>query len=365
MLLRVWFCLLLGGIHTVVAVAAPVTANRHTHPVELPEKSCVSCHEQSRGFEQALAQSSGKCSTCHALKQAAEKQRLTSGDANQLAAAAPQDILNLKQKPKPPAKKLPPDAGMRFPLYYRDSRLGDEPNKMVLVPAGEFIMGTDSRLPDEGPEHKVYLDSFYIDMFEVTNLQYKKFNDATKRRSPRHFRNRTFPEGKADHPVTYVSWEDANEYCQWAGKRLPTDQEWEKAARGTDGRIFPWGNEFDVTNANTPLRWQQIGVFGDTTPVGAFEGGVSPYGVYDMSGNVWEWTASWYKAYPGNQVASESYGERYKTLKGGSWFDCSFYNCGVSAPVFNRAFFSIRTRNDSFGFRCAKDAGNDGTNKAN
>jgi formylglycine-generating enzyme required for sulfatase activity len=97
-------------------------------------------------------------------------------------------------------------------------------------------------------------------------------------------------------------------------------------------------------------------VFGDTTPVGAFEGGASPYGVYDMSGNVWEWTASWYQPYPGNTVASESYGERYKVLKGGSWFDCSFYNCGISAPVFNRAFFAKRTKNDSFGFRCAKDA---------
>ena len=164
-----------------------------------------------------------------------------------------------------------------------------------------------------------------------------------------------FPEGKADHPVTYVSWEDADAYCKWVDKRLPTDQEWEKAARGTDGRIFPWGNEFEVKNANTPLRWQQVGAFGDTTPVGAFKGGVSPYGVYDMSGNVWEWTASWYKAYPNNEVPSESYGERYKTLKGGSWFDCSFYNCGISAPVFNRAFFSVHTKNDSFGFRCAKD----------
>jgi formylglycine-generating enzyme required for sulfatase activity len=227
---------------------------------------------------------------------------------------------------------------------------------MVLIPAGEFVMGTNSRLPDEGPEHTVTLEAFYIDKYEVTNLQYKKFNDATKRRSPTHFRNRTFPQGKADHPVTFVSWLDAKAYCEWAGKRLPTDQEWEKAARGTDGRWFPWGNEFDYSKSNSPVRWREIGLFGDTSPVGAFEAGVSPYGVYDMSGNVWEWTTSWYQAYPGNTVESESYGERYKVLKGGSWFNCSFYNCGISAPVFNRAFFSRRTKNDSFGFRCAKDA---------
>jgi len=300
---------------------------------------------------EAVANDQSKCTTCHALKDTVNSKPLQTAQTQQ-------DILNLKQHPAPPKVKLPANAGMRFPIYYMSSRLGDAPNEMVLIPAGEFTMGSDNRLPDEGPEHKVTLDAFYIDIYEVTNLQYKKFNDATRRRSPTHFRNRTFPEGKADHPVTYVSWEDADAYCKWAGKRLPTDQEWEKAARGTDGRIFPWGNEFDVKNANTPLRWQQIGAFGDTTPVGSFEGGVSPYGVYDMSGNVWEWTASWYKAYPNNKVASESYGERYKTLKGGSWFDCSFYNCGISAPVFNRAFFAIRTKNDSFGFRCAKDGKN-------
>ena len=190
----------------------------------------------------------------------------------------------------------------------------------------------------------------------MTNLQYRKFNNDTHRRSPSHFRNRTFPPGKADHPVTFVSWEDANAYCQWAGKRLPTDEEWEKAARGSDGRMFPWGDEFDIKRANTPLRWKKLNQFGDTTPVGAFPAGASPYGLMDMSGNVWEWTASWYKPYPKNKVASESYGERYKTLKGGSWFDCSFYNCGISAPVFNRAFFAKKVKNDSFGFRCAKDA---------
>jgi len=256
-------------------------------------------------------------------------------------------------------KKNIPNAtalGMRYPMYYEGTRLGDKPNEMASIPAGEFIMGTDNRLPDEGPQHKIKLPAYYIDIYEVTNLQYKKFNDATHRRSPTHFRNRTFPARKADHPVTYVSWQDAHAYCQWAGKRLPTDQEWEKAARGTDGKMYPWGETFAVKNANTPLRWKQLGDFGDTTPVGSFDQGVSIYGLHDMSGNVWEWTDSWYTAYPNNSVFSESYGTRYKTLKGGSWFDCSFYKCGISAPVFNRAFFAKRTKNDSFGFRCARNA---------
>ena len=310
---------------------------------------CVACHTGVQHKAQLMSREKlEKCKDCHSDQHV-------------------QDVINQVPESysqhKDPSENVPasghkvrPDIGMSLPMYYPDSRLGDEPNKMVLIPAGEFVMGTNSRLPDEGPEHKVTLVAYYIDVYEVTNLQYKKFNDETKRRSPDHFRNRTFPQGKADHPVTYVTWDDAKAYCEWAGKRLPSDEEWEKAARGTDARWFPWGNEFDDTKSNNPVRWHEIGLFGDTTPVGSFEQGASPYRVYDLSGNVWEWTASWYKAYPGNQVSSESYGERYKTLKGGSWFDCSFYNCGISAPVFNRAFFSKRTKNDSFGFRCAKDA---------
>lgn len=297
--------------------SSPVTAN----------PDCVACHNQ------LPPNAMQGCTQCHSAKDM------------QVAALAPAPA---------PSNTVSITPGMSVPRLYRGTRIGKDPNPMVLVPAGEFVMGTDERLPDEGPQHKVKLGEFYIDKYEVTNLQYEQFIKATQRRSPIHFKNRTYPEGKADHPVINVSWEDAHDYCIWAGKRLPTDQEWEKAARGSDGRIYPWGNTFDAHKANVPALWQQLGASGDTTPVGAFEAGKSPYGAYDMSGNVWEWTDSWYQAYPGNQVASESYGERYKTLKGGSWFDCSFYQCGISAPVFNRAFFAVRTKNDSFGFRCAQ-----------
>lgn len=249
--------------------------------------------------------------------------------------------------------------GMNGPMYYEVSRIGGQPGPMVHIPAGDFLMGSDERLSDEGPQHKVFLADYYIDQYEVTNLQYERFIDATGRRSPEHFRNRTFPPGKVDHPVTFVSWHDGRDYCEWAGKRLPTEQEWEKAARGPDGRVFPWGDEFDIGRGNTPVRWAQLRQRGDTTPVGAFPSGASPYGIHDMSGNVWEWTASWYGPYPGNDSDSENFGEIYRVLKGGSWWDCSFYKCGISAPTFNRSFFNPRVKNATFGFRCAKD-GDDG-----
>ena len=301
---------------------------------------CTACHSHMPEAAMTPAQQTGNgCVRCHAAPD--------TSTTPLLLAAAP---------PAPTKEKLPAKTGMQYPMTSPTSRLGDAPNEMIRIAAGPFVRGTNDRLFDEGPQHSVTLPAFDIDRYEVTNMQYQRFIDATQRRSPDHFRNRTYPEGKADHPVTFVSWHDADAYCRWAGKRLPTDEEWEKAARGTDGRTYPWGNDINLANGNTPMRWAAVGQEGDTTPVGAFAAGVSPYGLYDMSGNVWEWTASWYTAYPGSKTESENFGERYKTLKGGSWFDCSFYKCGISAPTYNRAFFSAKTKNDTFGFRCARDA---------
>ena len=306
--------------------------------------SCFACHTdtESKAFKEIMQK---ECVICHKtgwvsgkLEEMAKK-TMTEGAVNQK--------FTEKAKGKGP--------GMVMPMYYDFTRVGVKPNEMILIPAGEFIRGTNGRLPDEGPEHKMKVNSFYIDKFEVTNLQYAESLKHTKRKSPKHFINGQIPHGKVDHPVVNVSWYDAKAYCEWAGKRLPTDIEWEKAARGTDGRTYPWGNDFNIEYVNSPVRWVELKLIGDTTPVGAFEKGKSVYGLYDMSGNVWEWTSSDYAPYPGNKRKSELYGGNYRTLKGGSWWDCSFYQCGISAPVYNRSFFHPKTKNNSFGFRCAKD----------
>jgi formylglycine-generating enzyme required for sulfatase activity len=239
------------------------------------------------------------------------------------------------------------------------------PEGMVLIPAGEFIMGSDKVdtegkgaefgtvkpwYLDEHPQHKVFLPGYFMDKYEVTLAAYKSFVDATGSRAPENWTSGKVPAGRDNYPVTFVNWYDAERYCRWAGKRLPSEAEWEKAARGTDGRDYPWGNEFDPAKANTG----DTGI-SDLTAVGRFEAGKSPYGVYDMAGNVWEWTADWYKPYPGSDYTSDMFGEKVKVLRGSSWGGMGHY----AIPYFYRTSYRFYINPEGAfpdaGFRCAKD----------
>ena len=201
---------------------------------ELKEKhhqrssSCFECHTEteSPAFKEIMK---NECVNCH-------KSGWVSGKLQELEKE--QKTLNPEEQ-QPTEKAQGQGPGMSITMYYDKTRIGEKPNDMILIPAGEFIRGTNERLPDEGPEHKMNAASFYIDKYEVTKLQYQYSLQFTKRPAPDDFVDGHYPEGKADHPVTFVSWYDAKAYCEWAGKRLPTDVEWEKAARGTDGRTFP------------------------------------------------------------------------------------------------------------------------------
>lgn len=222
---------------------------------------------------------------------------------------------------------------------------------MVKIPAGPFKMGSDTGDPDEGPVHEVDLPDYEIDKFEVTNVDFATFIDETgyvpyaeKQGLAGGWRDE-WGIGEDSHPVVSVTWDDAVAYCTWLGKRLPTEAEWEKAARGDDGRIFPWGNEWDPNKANVKER----GLRG-TAVVGSFAAGASPFGVEDMIGNAWEWTADWYQAYEGNSTADPYFGEKIRVTRGGGWFDEE-----AQATTFNRnAADPTKTVNNELGFRCAR-----------
>ncbi|MBI3621429.1 MAG: formylglycine-generating enzyme family protein [Nitrospirae bacterium] len=247
---------------------------------------------------------------------------------------------------------------------------------MVLVPAGDFLMGStpaDGAVGiqvgvDELPQRTVYLKSFYIDQYEVTNRQYADYVKTGRGYAPatwnftQHPLGRqgkrwpvgTLPPGEENHPVTDTDWYDARAYCAWAGKRLPTEAEWEKAARGTDGRQFPWGNDVDPRKANTMesgLQWARA--------VGSYPEDVSPYGVYDMIGNVAEWVSDWYHPYPGSTLTRDAFG-KHPVLRGGSWATPVYPFARVAArlPV---ELLPMDQRDPNWhtgfdkGFRCAKD----------
>ena len=239
---------------------------------------------------------------------------------------------------------------------------------MVYVPAGEFLMGTSdadierfkeifplrniARFDNERPQRTVFVDAFYIDKYEVTNKQYKRFLAETGY-VPKQYLDYP-PHNTPDFPAAVLAWEDAVAYVNWAGKRLPTEAEWEKAARGTDGRFWPWGNEWDGTklsgNDGTGLK----DGYKETAPIGQFPQGASPYGAHDMAGNLWEWVSDWYDpnyyrtSPPNMNPKGPDTGDGH-VLKGGGWAENLDFTRCASRQGGNPGSL-IR------GFRCVIDA---------
>jgi len=244
-------------------------------------------------------------------------------------------------------------------------------DEMVKIPAGTFLMGSDKKVDrnayqPEFPQRRVYLDAYEIDKYEVTTVQFLKFVLATDRKPliDWQYEGGNFQETMANHPVMHVSWFDADAYCRWAGKRLPTSAEWEKAARGEDGRIYPWGNEpaglsranFGRTGLSGPVRDrpERLLLYPPIISVDKYDNGVSPYGVFQLAGNVAEWTADWYdplyyKTAPDRNPKGPEKGTQ-RAFRGGGWIDST-----PSVRPAQRNGTDPNTKMNWLGFRCARD----------
>lgn len=234
--------------------------------------------------------------------------------------------------------------------------VGKDGAPMVLVPAGDFIMGSDKGDEDEAPVHRVHLNAFYIDKFEVTNGRFSKYVDAIQGEPPWGFSDKETPVTHADRPVRWVSWMDAMGYCLWVGKRLPTEAEWEKAARGTDERVYPWGND-PPTPVHAVYGLKEGGAE-MVSVIGNHHMGQSPYGAQDLAGNLYEWVMDWYaEDFYSSFINSPAINPRgpvegtAKVQRGGSY---------INAPYRLRS--SFRTKADpaeqdhNVGFRCVQEA---------
>ncbi len=246
------------------------------------------------------------------------------------------------------------DGGAAIPVTPVQSRVSEADGMTeVFVPAGEFLMGTDEKgVQKNRPAHVVYLSAFWIDQTEVSNAMFALCVEAGKCGPPMMGGLNPY-YGKseyANYPVVYVSWEAAKKYCQWAGRRLPSDAEWEKAARGTDGRLYPWGNQPpDMSLANFD------NLIGESVPVDRYPLGASPYGALNMAGNAREWVADWFHEFyyivsPRENPQGPPSGST-KSLRGGSYLDDA-----NEIRIFNRFFHPPASPGINRGFRCAQNA---------
>ena len=316
-------------------------------------------------------------------------------DTVRAAAAKPADTAAPEEKTKPThddapvavaatGEKIPHPLSKKTDTARHNRGKVAVPEGMVLVPTGEFILG-DNSIQASSPAHSVRVAAFFVDKYEVTNAQYRAFVKATGHRAPRHWEaTGDIPEGRENHPVTYVSWDDAKAYCDWCGKRLPTEAEWEKAAvwdmKFGQKTKYPWGNQeepgepvvnwitrygYDKRVTPSVVHWRKefektekcrklIEAGGGTTPVGSFPEGASPSGCLDMAGNVYEWVADWFDRYPGNkelsQARARTCGQKHRVLRGSSWY-CQ----RVAWPCTYRITSVPGDRSFQIGFRCAAD----------
>ena len=246
--------------------------------------------------------------------------------------------------------------------------------EMVHIPSGHFLFGTNKKdeaaealslgIPkpwyaDETPQQKIFLKGFYIDTFEVTNERYKKFVDDVGAIPPGNWKDKNYPEGKAKEPVTWVTWFDAANFCQWANKMLPTEKQWERAAKGNGGNEYPWGNEFQPEFANLSKR---AGSKNKPVAVGSFPKSATKEGVHDLVGNVWEWVNDDYKPFKGSTYKSEYYDSGYKVLRGHSASDIghfpgALYDNAIKmfARSGHRQFANPDEPGPDLGFRCASE----------
>lgn len=263
--------------------------------------------------------------------QALEEQERQAEEQDKLAAIQAQ--IEAKKKQAEEKKKKLEVASLPTPSLPRQTGreiTGKDGAPMVLVPAGEFQYGFNNQ--------RMSLSAFYMDKYEVTTKLYSTFLQATRHKQPDDWTQQVALVGSGDRPVVQVTWHDAEAYCRQYGKRLPIEQEWEKAARGTDGRKYPWGNEEPSSrHALFNTKWNG---YGTLAVVGSHEAGASPYGIQDLAGNVWEWTSS-------------DYDNERKVLRGGSWKTETNAYYLQSTP---RNYGTPTYRNLSYGFRCAQDA---------
>ncbi len=261
----------------------------HQQRVEEAKTRLAALEKDNRALEKELNRARAALSKAEQRLQTQEKE-LAQWKKRAQSAEAELAEIRQKQQEQETARKRAADKRKQQPKW---QQIGID---MIKIPAGDFLYGDDNE--------KMYLGDYHLAKTPVTNTQYNAFADATGHTKPSHWQGGDIPKGKENHPVVKVSWKDAQAFCHWTGLRLPTEQEWEKGARGTDGRAYPWGDQdpYDASLCNFDS------IIDATTPVDRYSGGASPYGLLDMAGNVWEWCKDWCDS-----------DKDYRVLRGGSW----------------------------------------------